>query len=638
MIFDLDSLNKNQREAVTWNGGPLLVLAGPGSGKTRVLTMRVAKLLLDSPDKRFRVLGLTFTNKAAAEMRTRVDEMVSEGRERVLLTTFHSFSAEILRQHGSHCGIRPDFVILNEDADREGYLLDAIKILQRKGIDVSESDLRFLPLIDKLLENFATEDQVEALVADERIGPKVAKIYGAYRGQLRESNRLDFPSLLYCTHEVLSSAEGVAEQIRMVYTHVCVDEFQDTNLAQYRLLRELVGEEPANLFVVADDDQIIYQWNGASPERLKELRKDYDMKVIQLPANYRCPADVIVLANALIRNNIDRAADKSPLYAAKGPSKGRVVRVMAFDSLNDEVGKVAVDILARPAEERSRCVILARANKLLGFAAQSLERAGLRASLLVRKSEFGSVPFKWLHAVLRLANARGDMEQLRRVCKCFYELRGIDIEVEEVIAYASALAGDYLRSWMERAIRRTEGEPETHNFLLSARDLIVDRLDFQGLIRSAMTWFETALDSAVDEAQDVFADFKDEKVIWTELQKQVFEKYGPEEVTLQVLLQEFDLTPKLPPVAHDAIRCLTIASSKGLEFGHVYLVGMVEDQLPSFHSVKKGPLSREMQEERRNCFVAITRSESTLTLTYARSYFGWPKEPSRFLREMDLVD
>lgn len=637
MTFDLDSLNRNQREAVMWKGAPLLVLAGPGSGKTRVLTMRVARILLESAHERFRVLGLTFTNKAAAEMRTRVDEMVSDGRERALLTTFHSFAAEILRQHGSHCGVKPDFVILNEDADREGYLRDAINTLQRKGRDVSESDLRFLPLIDKLLENFAPEDQVEALVADDRIGPKAAEIYGEYRRQLRDTNRLDFPSLLYCAHELLLNAEGVADQIRMVYTHLCVDEFQDTNLAQYRLLRMIVGEKPRNLFVVADDDQIIYQWNGASRERLKELRKDYDMNIIQLPANYRCPSDVIVLANALIRHNIDRTAGKKPLLAVKGPTKGRPVRVLSFNSLDEEVRGVAADILARQEEERRRCVVLARANKLVGLAAQALERAGLQASLLRRKNEFGSAPFKWLHSVLRLANARGDMEQLRRVCKSFYELKGIDIEVEEVVAYASALGGDYLRSWIERAIRRIEAGPESKQFLASVRDLIVDRMDFRGLIQTAMVWFETALSSAGDEAHDVFADFRDEKATWNELQRQVYEKYGPDDVTLQVLLQEFDLTPKLSPVPQDAIGCLTIASSKGLEFGHVYVIGMVEDQLPSFHSVKEGPMSREMQEERRNCFVAITRAESTLTLTYSHSYFGWPKEPSRFLREMGLI-
>ena len=162
MKLDLDSLNENQRAAVEWRGGPILVLAGPGSGKTRVLTMRVAKLLLDSPGDRFRVLGLTFTTKAAAEMRTRVDEMVSEARERALLTTFHSFSADILRQHGSHIGIEPDFVILNQDADREGALLDAIKRLQKRGIEASEADVRLLPMIDKLLEKCVAEEEVES--------------------------------------------------------------------------------------------------------------------------------------------------------------------------------------------------------------------------------------------------------------------------------------------------------------------------------------------------------------------------------------------------------------------------------------------------------------------------------------------
>lgn len=637
MKIDLGSLNENQREAVAWKGGPLLVLAGPGSGKTRVLTMRVAKLLLGSPEQRFRVLGLTFTTKAAAEMRARVDEMVFEGRERALLTTFHSFAAEILRQHGSHIGIQPDFVILNDDSDREGHLLDAVKSLQREGVDASEADLRYLPLIDKLLENFADDIEVESIIGDERIGPKVAQLYRAYRQQLRSNNRLDFPSLLYRAHELLSNVGAVASQIRMIYTHVCVDEFQDTNLAQYRLLREIIGDSATNLFVVADDDQIIYQWNGASPERLRELRREYGMKVIQLPANYRCPPDVIALANSLILHNLDRSADKRPLHAVKRPSKGPVVRMRAFESLEDEVRGVAADILARPTGERSKCVILARANKLLGIAAQGLESVGLQASLAIKKSEFGSTPLRWLHAIMRLANARGDLEQLRRVCKSFYELQGINIEVEEVVAFGAALAGDYLRSWVDRALARTEAEHETHKFLISVKNSIVDRLDFQTFIREAMTWFETTQDSAVDEDQDIFADFKDEKAIWSELQKQVFAKYGPEDVTLQVLLQEFDLTPKLPPLPPDAIRCLTIASSKGMEFGHVYLIGMVEDQLPSFHSVRKGPDSREMQEERRNCFVAITRAESTLTVTYASEYFGWAKKPSRFLYEMGVV-
>ena len=184
MTIDLDSLNENQRVAVEWTDGPLLVLAGPGSGKTRVLTTRIAKLLLDSPGKRFRVLGLTFTNKAAAEMRMRVEEMVPDSGDRVLLTTFHSFSADILRQHGNHVGIRPDFTILNQDADREAVLADAIANLEQEREDIDEGDTKLLPTIDRLLANCVPESQVMSVIRDKEFGRKIKALYGEYRRQL----------------------------------------------------------------------------------------------------------------------------------------------------------------------------------------------------------------------------------------------------------------------------------------------------------------------------------------------------------------------------------------------------------------------------------------------------------------------
>ena len=264
MTLDIESLNPNQRLAVEWNEGPLLVLAGPGSGKTRVLTMRVAKHILDSPGKRFRVLGLTFTNKAAAEMRQRVEELVPDCRDRALLTTFHSFCADILRQHGSHVGIKPDFVILNQDSDREGVLSDTIKALNRKGMDTDKNDIKLLPVIDRFLSNAVPDSQVLRLVKDQDFAQKLSALYSEYRRQLIVNNRLDFSSLLIVTLDLLGGRPAIAKQIRTIYSHICVDEFQDTNLAQYLLLKAIVGADPRNLFVVADDDQIIYQWNGAS--------------------------------------------------------------------------------------------------------------------------------------------------------------------------------------------------------------------------------------------------------------------------------------------------------------------------------------------------------------------------------------
>ncbi|MCX5855667.1 MAG: ATP-dependent helicase [Deltaproteobacteria bacterium] len=637
MTLDLEGLNSNQRVAVEWDEGPLLVLAGPGSGKTRVLTIRVAKLVLDSPGKRFRVLGLTFTNKAAAEMRQRVEELVPDSRERVLLTTFHSFCADILRQHGSHVGIKPDFVILNQDSDREGVLGDAITAVSRKGIDTDKNDMKLLPMIDRLLSNAVPESQVARLVQDQDFAWKLSALYTEYRRQLISNNRLDFSSLLIIAYNLLTEKPAIAKQIRTIYAHICVDEFQDTNLVQYLVLKAIVGDDPQNLFVVADDDQIIYQWNGASPERLNSLRDDFKMSVVQLPANYRCPPEVIVLANRLIQHNLERAADKEPLYAIKEETTAQVVRIQKFPTMDDELGWVAEDIATQHGGDTGECAILARTKRILESAVAKMQARGIAASLTIRKTEFASAPFRWLHAVLRLANARSDREQLRRLCKAFFEIEGVDLDVQEITADAARVGGDLLRCWFETALVRDGVDGNTVKFLESGQRNIVNRLNVLGFSQSAFTWFAEQDKKLGTYTEEGFADYNEEKSIWENLQQRVVDKYGRDELTLNTFLQEFDLSEKSAPIPANAVRCLTIHSSKGMEFRHVYLIGLAEDELPSFQSIKKGDKSREMQEERRNCFVAITRAQESLTITYAVRYRGWDKKPSRFLSEMGLV-
>jgi DNA helicase-2/ATP-dependent DNA helicase PcrA len=635
--IDASTLNINQRAAVEWAGGPLLVLAGPGSGKTLVLTLRIAKLIKSSPQERFRVLGLTFTTKAAAEMKNRVDQLVPDDVNRALLTTFHSFAADILRQHGSHVGLRPDFTILNQSADREDVLKDSIRQLLSRGFAVEENDIKLLPLLDNLMEKMIPPEDVASHIRDTQLGHKLQALYGEYRRQLISNNRLDFPSLLAFAYELLMSKRSISKQLRTIYSYVCVDEFQDTNLAQYRFLRALVGDSPSDLFVVADDDQIIYQWNGASPERLEELRNNYKMETIQLPVNYRCPPSVISLANNLIAFNSLRSAGKLPLSAVKDSEVHDVVRLQHFETPEDEVAWLASDIRKRPIKERAGCVVLARTRKLLEMAAQTLNESGIEAALSIRKNEFESAPLRWLHAALRLANARGDRDQLRRLCKSFYELEGVDIRVEDVVAASSAEGGDFLRSWIDEALARRELEPYTRSFLESARDKVVERLEFLSFIGASFNWFgevATALGGAPSSA---FVDFDEERNTWDELQGEILQRFGIGNVTLQVLLQELDLSPKVLPIPENAVRCFTIHTAKGMEFEYVYLIGIAEDQLPSFQSIKKGDDSREMQEERRNCFVAITRARTTITLTYADEYSGWRKKPSRFLREMGLI-
>lgn len=636
MTIDLTTLNESQRDAVMWQDGPLLVVAGPGSGKTRVLTYRVARLIEESPDARFRVLGVTFTNKAASEMRKRIDTLLSEGRDRATLTTFHSFAAEILRQHGSHVGLKPDFGILSEQSDREAVLTDAIKAVQREDEDFEPKAAQLLPAINRMQDECVLPGEALKWLGVQPHAHKVAAIYAEYQALLIKANLMDFGSLLAIAVDLLENKPAIAKQIRRVYSYVCVDECQDTNSAQYRLLVQLVPETNPNLFVVADDDQLIYQWNGASPARIQDLRKRFGMQVIQLPENYRCPPEVIVLANNLIRHNSDRAAGKKPLTAHKmedGVVRVTVERLGDFDAerlwLAERLGQFAAD-------ERSHCVVLARRKKLLENVVATLESKSIPAYLAIRKSEFESAPYRWVHAALRLANASQDREQLRRLARAFFQLEGISIEVEDVVARAAVDQAGFLRAWFDIARSREGVEPATQTMLADATASLLDRLDYWAFVKVAHEWLAGVRSRPAHATNSAFEEFDDEKEIWEALKSEIAGHYTLTDLSLHNFLQELDLRSKEKPPPKDAVRCLTIAASKGTEFRHVFLIGMVEDELPGYYAKKKGDASDDMREERRNCFVAITRAEETLTLTYAERYSGYRKQPSRFLAEMGL--
>jgi len=637
MSMDLTKLNLNQSqlEAVMWQDGPLLVLAGPGSGKTRVLTCRIARLIAESPDARFRVLAVTFTNKAAAEMRNRIDGMISDGRERATLTTFHSFAAEILRQHGSHIGLKPDFGILSEPADREAVLADAIKSVLALDADFTPKPTQLLPIISRMLDECVLTGEAAQWLGSQPHAREMADIYAAYRACLIAANQMDFGSLLALAVELLEKKPAIAKQVRRVYTYLCVDECQDTNAAQFRLLVQLVPETNPNLFVVADDDQVLYQWNGASPARLQELRSRYEMSLLQLPENYRCPPAVIRLANNLICYNTDRSADKMPLSAHKTGDSKSAIRAMHFGDFGRELTWIAEQIAALVPTERAGCVILARRKKLLEDAVGALSQNSLPAYIAIRKNEFQSAPYRWLHATLRLANAPQDREQLRRMTKAFYQLEGVIIEVEDIVARASVDGEGFLRAWLDTAMSREGIEADTQKMLARTSQSLADRLDYWAFVDASHDWFSQLLACPAAATMDsAFSEFDDEKEIWNALKAEIAGHYTLTDMSLHNYLQELDLRAKEKPAAKGAVRCLTIASSKGMEFKHVFLIGLVEDELPGFYARKKGDDSDDMREERRNCFVAITRAENSLTLTFSDTYSGYQKQPSRFLKEM----
>lgn len=624
MAVDIESLNENQRRAVAWQEGPLLVLAGPGSGKTLVLTLRVARVLEEAADAA--VLALTFTNKAAAEMRERVDRLLGRHGDRAQLCTFHAFATDLLRQHGSHLGIQPDFLLLTQDDDRVAIVEEIAGSLADEGYVLPTDHRNTLTLLDGLFaSSYDGGPDAASLVQTPAWVPR---FFAAYCKRLVEENRLDFGALLHFAQKLLRNHQGVTRVLRTGWSHVCVDEFQDTNKAQYDLLGLMVPESNPNLFVVADDDQIIYQWNGASPERLQALRNEYRMEVVQLPENYRCPKAIIDLANSLIEHNRLRTAGKQPLTTSRsaGMDTG-VIRLSTYGTPDDEAVAVAADIQARTLI-LAEVAVLARTTKLLDRAAAALRAAGLDAHVTQRKAEFETPLVRVVFHALRLANSRHDRDVLRRLCVAWDALSGQELELGDVTAAAALVGGDFLRAWVDAAAAGATGNHEP--LVERLRFSLVDRLDFPGVVNWFLEGGAQALQDAGDQA------LASELDTWRDLHGELVREHGEDELTLNVYLQHMDLAPKsLRPGPH-AIRCMTVHGAKGLEFKHVYLIGMAQEVFPSFQALRKGPTSNELEEERRNCFVAITRVQETLTMTHARQYYGYSKERSQFLGEMGI--
>lgn len=613
-------LNENQRTAVDWNEGPLLVLAGPGSGKTLVITLRAARLLKADADAS--VLALTFTNNAADEMRERLDKLMGCHADRAHLCTFHSFAGDILRQHGSHVGIQPDFSLITIDDDRVAVLEQVISNLQCDTSAVPPDRKNLLFLLDRLFaESYDGGREVASMTYTP---PWLPQLFKDYCEALQQSNRLDYGGLLHFARKLLSQSAGVSRLTRLAWQFICVDEFHDTNRAQYDLLHLLIDGQNPSLFVVADDDQIIYQWNGASPERLLALREDFGMEVLQLPENYRCPPVIIQIANNLISHNQTRSEGKEPLVARKTAAESPALKVQMFGNEGDEVAMIPT-VIKEAGWHVGDCAVIARSTKLLQRASRALSDSGIVPYVAQRKNEFECASVSWMHAVLRLANARHDREFLRRVCVSWKAFTGVVIEVEDVEAAAALNGGDFLRTWVDSVSAKVNSD-EHYELLSRVSHDLVDRLAFVELLE--WFWTQKWLDDEVEA---------EEMETWQDLHGTLLCEHSPENVTLHLYLQEMDLKSKAAARLPGSIPCLTVHGAKGLEFKHVFLIGMADEVFPSYQAVKKGADSPEIEEERRNCFVAITRVEETLNISWAGTYNGFRKKPSRFLEEMGFT-
>ena len=624
------ALTEAQRRAVEWAGGPLLILAGPGAGKTEILTARAIRVIRATPKRWFRVLGLTFTNLAAGEMKARLALRLGRASDRAYITTFHSFCAGVLRLHGSHLGLRPDFRILALDAERAMILSQALGSRAPWGSQAPPAR-QIARNLDQLFRSPPAGEAASSRVEDDDDGWG-RSVLSEYVAALIRNNCMDYGSLIHCCIVLARRKRPIREDFPIMYPHVLVDEYQDTNAAQDALLRELWPPGSSEVFAVADDDQMIYQWNGASPERIEALREDYGMTVCRLPESRRCIPEVVTRANRLMEAGLPGGAGRVPLVAAGPDADPDAVRFETFPHEKAEVEWVARDIGGRGVAAGDSAV-LARTGRLVDSAYEALRRAGVPAWSRKPREEFSSPGVRWILAGLRLAGAPRDGAQLRLLAKALHDLTGVSVSPTAVEANAEVENGALLAAFV-REPRPLSESALAEDLIRILRERLVEASDHRRFASASIDRLRSH-ERQADAAPD--GEAREEIAVWESLTAQIRRQIGGD-ADLADFLHELDLRPIVAEPKPDETQCLTIHQAKGKEFRHVYLLGLAEDQLPSWYARQNGGNGPQMEEERRNCFVAITRASETLTLTYAASYYGWEKPPSRFLADLGFLD
>ena len=620
----LTELTHVQRQAVDWDDGSLLVLAGPGSGKTRVLTCRIARLLDSSRDRRFRILALTFTNKAANEMANRVTVLVPGLEGRANIGTFHRFCTQVLQQHGIHVGIRPDFAIYSQAEDRKALLEDAL--LRDEGHAISREDVRFLPLIDHLKGRLIRPEEAEERLAATNgyMDPgRAAHVYRLYEQELRRVGALDFNSLILEAHRLFTTFPAIARQYQKSYPYWLIDEFQDTNGAQYALLRSMAVGGFREVFAVADDDQTIFEWNGANVRRIGELVEEFSCAVLQLPTNFRCPPVIVEAANRLVMYNSRRVVRKQPATAAgnaSSPSMPDGIEYREFGTDCEETDGIADEIGRGDRETRSGTAVLARNHTLLNAMQNAFEERAIPAELTSRRDDFVSPQMRWFVASLKQIRRPLDRRNLAVLVESFNGFAGPLLDWETLVSRSETDGITGLSVWTD-AVRNAGISSAESELVDPIANLAAGSIKLQTAIKQVLAHFEN---------EDPDDNLKEDLSAWRRIVGEIRDTRI--HASLDGFLRELDLRSKEPVPRPGAVSLTSIHGAKGREFDTVYLIGMAEEVLPSWQSIKKG--SAALEEERRGCFVAITRTKRRLILSRAQRYRGYGKAPSRFLEEM----
>ncbi|MBQ3797636.1 MAG: UvrD-helicase domain-containing protein [Butyrivibrio sp.] len=617
-----DTLNLQQKKAVLQTDGPVLILAGAGSGKTRVLTHRVAYLIDECNTNPWNIMAITFTNKAAGEMRERVDKIVGFGAESIWVSTFHSSCVRILRRYADKLGYSNNFTIYDTD-DSKTVMKEICKKYQ---LETTTLKLRnIMGSISKCKDNLVSPEEYALSTQNDFIKVKISKAYTEYQNTLKKNNAMDFDDLIFKTVELFRACPDVLDSYQERFRYIMVDEYQDTNNAQFELIR-LLADKYRNLCVVGDDDQSIYRFRGANIRNILDFEKVYpNATVIKLEQNYRSTQQILDAANSVIRHNYGRK-DKALWTDEKD---GEKVKLCQFDTAYDEAEFIASDIgkLKRNGKlSYDEVAVLYRTNAQSRLLEERFVVEGIPYDIVGGTNFYARREIKDLLAYLKTIDNGNDDVAVKRIINV--PKRGIGATtIDYVQNYADERHISFYDALCEAdqiiAVSRSASKLKdfvtmirgfrTKQKTMSIEELLKDVIDVVGYMEYLKTLDEDDDSGDNDRAQNV-----------DELISKVAAYEENEEIELPTLsgfLEEVALVADIDRIGEDneKVLLMTLHSAKGLEFEHVYLAGMEEGVFPSFMTLQSEDSDPEgMEEERRLAYVGITRAKKYLTLTAAK--------------------
>lgn len=624
--MNLDNLNDKQKEAVLYNDGPLLIIAGAGAGKTKTLTSKIAYIIDEHLATPYNILAITFTNKAAKEMRDRLYLLIGDEARKLQVSTFHSFGLKLLRENYELLGYDRNFVIMDSD-DSLTVVKKIIKdldydpkVYNPKAIRNKISSCKNELISAKAYERYAVSDYEQV----------IQKVYEKYEKKLQQNNSVDFDDLLILPIKLFREHQDVLEKYQNLYQYVLIDEYQDTNQAQY-ILTKMISEKNRRITCVGDDSQSIYSFRGANYKNILNFENDYkDAKTILLEQNYRSTGNILDAANQVIKNNRDRK-DKN-LWTNKGP--GEKIKYYRAYNERDEAQYVIRKIkeLVNRNVEYKDIAVLYRTNAQSRVVEEEMLKENLPYRVIGSFYFYSRKEIKDLIAYLRLIHNSKDNVSLLRVINT--PKRGIGLKTIENLTTKADIEGisiyDAIESGKELEFKKTIEKLKSVAEDLTLTELIDKVLDASGMKKELES--EQTLEAEV--RLENLEEFKS-------ITKAFEEKEGL--ISLEDFLLEISLVSDVEEYKDDPnrISLMTVHSVKGLEFDHVFVIGMEEGLFPHMNSLMENVA---LEEERRLCYVAITRARDDLHLVNARRRTLFGKEQvnpvSRFISEInpDLLE